>query len=133
MPVAVAGVKDVGDAQVVPGADRSDLRHDLRQSAARHDAVLHVVVRRESPQSAECALAPFPQALPFCLILGEPDLTCPPGGTDGLHDGRRSRSLLAYALELHEQHRVGVAGIPDWRPPSDATRPSSNTTSSPST
>src|SRR5712692_5757518 len=100
MQVAVASGKEVGDTQVVPGADRSDLRHDLRQPAARHDAILHIVIRRESPQSAERALAPFPQALPFCLILGEPDLTCTPGGTDDLHDGRRPRSLLAHALEL---------------------------------
>ena len=60
MKIAVPGVKNVGDAQIELFADRGDAPHHLRQLAARHHAVLDVVIRRQGAHGAEGALAPFP-------------------------------------------------------------------------
>ena len=60
--VAVAGVKDVGDAQVVPLADVGDEPQDVRQLGARHDAVLRAVARAEPADRAEGLLAALPEA-----------------------------------------------------------------------
>ena len=60
MQIAIAGVKHVGDAKIKFFADRGDAPHHLRQLAARHDAVLDVIIRRQRAHGAESAFAAFP-------------------------------------------------------------------------
>ena len=60
MQIAIAGMKDIGDAKIKFFADRGDAPHHLRQLAARHDAVLDVIIRRQSAHGAESAFAAFP-------------------------------------------------------------------------
>jgi hypothetical protein len=59
--VAVAGVEDVGDAQIVLAADLLNETKDVRQFCARDDPILRAVTRRESSDGAECLLARFPE------------------------------------------------------------------------
>src|SRR5262249_1496527 len=59
--VAVAGVEDVADAEIVARAGRLDAGEDLGEARARHDAVLGTVVRRQAADGPERALAALPE------------------------------------------------------------------------
>src|SRR5205823_5234283 len=71
--VAVAGVEDIGDAQVVPGGDIGDLAEDLRQAGARGDAVLGRAGGGEPPDGANALLARHPEPGPLLGVRGEGD------------------------------------------------------------
>ena len=64
MQIAVAGVEDVAHTQAVLLGQRVDAAKDLGQLRARHDAVLHVVVRADAAHRRERGLAPAPHRLP---------------------------------------------------------------------
>ena len=66
MDVAVAGVKDVGDAQLVFLRHVGDALQNIRHLGARNHPVLRAVVGRQTADGAECAFA----ALPDRLALG---------------------------------------------------------------
>src|SRR3546814_10551746 len=61
MQVAVAGVKDVGDAQAVARAELAHALQHQRQARARDGAVHAVVVRRDAADRREGRLAPGPE------------------------------------------------------------------------
>ncbi len=96
-------------------ADRSDALHHLRQLAARHDAVLDIIVRRQSAHGAEGAFAAFPEPLALGFIGRE------------LHFARaialanfpckldRPLGMLRRSLDFDDQHRFGVARKTDRR------------------
>src|SRR5216110_56899 len=65
MEVAVAGVKNVGDAKIVLLTDFRDAPHYLRQLAARHHAVLNVVIWGQGAHGSKGALSPFQKKLAF--------------------------------------------------------------------
>src|SRR5690242_2913602 len=65
MNVTVAGVKDVGDAELIVGADALDFAEDVRQLGARNHAVLCAVTRRQPPDGSEGLLAALPHQKPF--------------------------------------------------------------------
>ena len=67
MQVAVAGVKHVADAQARSRFQLADATEHLGQLRARHDAVLHVVVRRHAAHRRERRLASLPDAIALRL------------------------------------------------------------------
>src|SRR5437016_3189000 len=69
MNIAVAGVKDIRDAQAVFPARRADEAHDLGQLRARHHAVLGEIIRTEPADSAERAFAAFPEQSAFVVVV----------------------------------------------------------------
>ena len=113
--VAIAGVKHVGDAQMVSGADGRNLPHDLRQPATRHHTVLHVVVGGQRPQRAERALAPFPQPEPLRVVLGHAHLARAMVHADLVHLAGTALGELAHSLQLHQQDGIGIARISHGR------------------
>ena len=72
MDVAVAGVEDVGDPEVVPLADRGDVPEDVRQLGAGDDAVLGAERRAQPADRAEGRLAALPDRDVLGLLPGPP-------------------------------------------------------------
>src|SRR3546814_3253830 len=72
MQVAVAGVKDVGDAQAVARAELAHALQHQRQARARDGAVHAVVVRRDAADRREGRLAPGPERQSLRLALADP-------------------------------------------------------------
>ena len=66
--IAVAGVENIADLQVVLAADFLDAAQGFRQARARDHAVLHVIHRREPPESAESILPAFPQQIALAVV-----------------------------------------------------------------
>src|SRR6516164_7803959 len=61
--VAVAGMKNVGDPDLVLFADALNLTKNMGQLRARHDSVLRAIAGREAADRAKCLLAAFPEEL----------------------------------------------------------------------
>src|SRR5262249_7224041 len=76
MDIAVAGVKDVDDLDIVLAANFHDPAEDMRQFSARHDAVLSAIARTYAADRAECLFAAFPQLLPVLRRGRLADLAC---------------------------------------------------------
>ena len=111
MQVAVAGVEDVRDRQLVVHADLTDGREDLRKPASGYDAVVQVIVGLDASQRADRALAAGPQqvalgrSLSFAhriaVVLGEHMADC-------VHQLERR---LCDAVDLDQKHGAGVGRI----------------------
>ena len=72
--VAVSGVEDVRDIQVIARSDLLDARQDLRQPGAWHGGVLDEQVGRDSSHRAEGLLATLPESGPVLRRGGQSDL-----------------------------------------------------------
>ncbi len=68
MQVAVAGMKNVADLQIVFPGDFRDAAEGFRQARARDHAVLHVVHRRDAPESAERFFPAFPEQSALAVV-----------------------------------------------------------------
>ena len=68
MKVAVAGMKNIADLQIVFAADFLDAPQSFRQARARNHAVLHVIHRRNAAQRAEGILPALPQQIAFLVV-----------------------------------------------------------------
>ena len=71
--VTVAGVKDVGDADVVLGAKAVDGGKGLAQFATRDHTILHNIIWAEPAYGRKRAFAPLPNAAAFGVIFGHAD------------------------------------------------------------
>ena len=69
--IAVAGVEDVDDADLVLRADFADAPEDVRQLSARNDAVLRAVAGAEAADRAEGLLAGLPKLQPLFRVGSE--------------------------------------------------------------
>ena len=98
MQVAVAGVKDVGDAQPAGLAEPLDFAQHGRKRGARDDAVLHEIVRRDAADGGKGGLASLPDGHALGLGLGNANL---PGAALG-HQRREA---------LHEQFDLARAAV----------------------
>jgi hypothetical protein len=58
--VAVAGMENVADANLMLGTDPLNLAENVRQLSSRDDAVLATITRGQPPDSAKSVLARFP-------------------------------------------------------------------------
>ena len=74
MHVAVAGMGDVDDADLVPAADFRDPAEDVRQLRPRHHAVLDQVAGAQAAHGADRRLAALPQQLALGRRGGLDDL-----------------------------------------------------------
>ena len=95
--VAVAGVEDVHDDQVVLGRDPLDALEHLDQAGARHHAVVQVVVRGDPRHRAEGALARLPEQRRLGGVARHPHPARPVRGADGLDD-RRVRAATSAGV-----------------------------------
>ena len=77
MQVAVAGMEHVADAQAAARLELADALEHLGQLRARHDAVLHVVVRRHAPHRRERALPPLPDPRAMFLVCATSTVVAP--------------------------------------------------------
>ena len=101
--VAIARMEDVGDPDPVLFAEPLDLRQSLAEARARHDAVLHDVVRAQPPHRRERALAALPDAHPVVRVAGdvfEVGLRLP---DDFQQQFALGGDLLLLALQLDDQ------------------------------
>src|SRR5262249_6027634 len=108
MDIAVAGVEDVGDAELVLAADALDLAENVRQLSARHDAVLREVARRQAADRSKGLLATFPQQQSVRLAAGPAYFAAfvlLGDGSDALRVGIQAR---LQAVDFHDQHRSDV-------------------------
>ena len=112
MQVAVAGVEHVADAQPDARLERPDAAEHLGQLRPRHDAVLHVVVRRDAAHRGErgLAAAPDPRAL---LVVCRRSRSCvaPARAADRLDHGEQRVDFGGRTVELDDEHRVGLREI----------------------
>ena len=110
MHVAVAGVKDVGDAQAVGGADLAGAPQRLGQAPGRHRAV-HADVVGDAAGRAERGLA----ALPDLRALHRRHRFADRAHAMRLGDrrdlGELGRHLRVAALDFDDQHRLDVERI----------------------
>ena len=113
MQVAVAGVKDVGHAQLVLAGQGVDLAQDLRQARARDHAVLHVVGGGDPSHRGERRLARLPDQLALGLGLGDAHVEGPRLPADLDHPLEAVDALLARTVELDHQRRAGVEPVAD--------------------
>ena len=105
-------MEHVADAQARPRFEIADPVQHLRQPGARHDAVLHVVVRRDAAHRRERRLAPLPDPRALLVGLARPRSSSRRGAG-------RSRSTIVEELahfggrtiELDDQHGVGGGKI----------------------
>ncbi len=58
--VAVAGMENVADANLMLGADPLNLAENVGQLSSRYDAILAAITRRQPADSAKSVLARFP-------------------------------------------------------------------------
>jgi hypothetical protein len=63
--VAVAGMEDIGDAELVAAGDFADAAEGFAEAAAWDDAILDDEVRAEAADGGEGAFAAFPDAESF--------------------------------------------------------------------
>src|SRR6267378_576563 len=111
MNVAIAGVKNVRNAQPVFFAGGADEAHNFGDLGARDDAVLSQEIRTEPPNGAEGALAAFPKI--HSLLLG---LCCSNfAGAICFANLDHAPSLFfearGQAVEFDDQYRSGV----EWK------------------
>ena len=105
--VSVTGVKDVPDPETRPRLELADAPQDFRQTRARHDPVLDVVVRRDAAHRGERRLPALPDARTLRLVARDLDGggVAPPANVfNGLEQRLHFRR---GAVELDDQHRVG--------------------------
>ena len=108
MNIAVAGVKDIRDAQAVFPARRADEAHDLGQLRARHHAVLGEIIRTEPADSAERAFAAFPEQSTFVVVFRQTHFA----GSIRFADFDDASGLFfesgCHPVQFHDQHRAGI-------------------------
>src|SRR5258708_30887147 len=108
MEVAVACVKDVGNAQARFLAEALDLAHDLREGGARNHAVLNDVVGRDAAHGSESGIAAFPDEGALRVGLSYADF---PGAVrtanpvDVVHQGLHFGD---GAVELHQKQAAAI-------------------------
>ena len=111
MQIAVAGVEDVADDQVVFLRDIADVSQHRGNLAARHHAILRVVRRADAPQRRESHLAALPQQRALFFVLGAPHLARLLLQADFPHRFRLLFHRLAQSFQLDQQHRARIQRI----------------------
>src|SRR5437773_11846201 len=113
MEVAIAGVKNVGDAKIVLLTDFRDAPHYLRQLAARHHAVLDVVIWGQGAHGSKGAISPFPKKLTFGFVVRHSGFTSAVALANSARYLDCLFSLLTYSFHLDFDHLHGIARKPN--------------------
>ena len=113
MEVAVSGVEHVAHREAVRPGDTGDRLEHVRQGGAGDYGILDHEVARQAPHGAEGLLATLPQPLPLLRVGRDGDRARAVRVQDA-RDGLRVRRHGAFlrAIELEQQHRRRVTGIP---------------------
>ena len=106
--IAVAGVKDVRDPQIVPLADFDDVPENMGQLGARHHPILSAIGGRETSDRPEGRFAALPDGDVFGLLAGPPGDRFADGSAVRLHDLTDRPGLAIEAgvkpVDLDDQH-----------------------------
>jgi hypothetical protein len=112
MDVAVAGMKDVADPELVALGGRRDAAEDLRHARPRDDAVLGAVVRCEAADRPEGALPALPEQGALGVVPSDADLL----GAVPATDARDALHLVVEArrrsVELDQEDGAGLGRKP---------------------
>jgi hypothetical protein len=108
MQVAVPGVEDVADLQLALLGHALDVAQHLGNVAARDDAILGVVGRRQASEGSERRLATLPQQLALRIVGGAPDLARTVTLANRAHGIGLVGHGLAQSFQLNQQHRAGI-------------------------
>src|SRR4030095_8930821 len=84
MQVTVAGMENVGNAQLILRSYLISSIQYLRQTRARHNRILNHRVRRNATDGAKGSLASGPQFFSFVLVAREATVASAMLQTDGL-------------------------------------------------
>lgn len=113
--VAIAGMKDVGDADAVGFGDVVDGLQHFGEFRARDNAVVGDHGGGEASHRADAFLAGGPELRPGGFILGDFDVKGVVGFADladgGHFGGDRGRGGLAVRVALHQEKSAGSGGI----------------------
>lgn len=111
MNVAIAGVKNIDNANIVSLANFDDFLEDVRQLSARDDAVLGAIARAEAADGAEGLLPTFPELEAFFFVASEAHFASAAAGAN-IDD---LVALLIEAgfetIDFDEQDRLGI----EWK------------------
>ncbi len=106
--VAIPGVEDIGDAQVILFAQRFNFGERVPQPAARHHPILDNVVRAQPPDRGKGTLAPLPDPGPVRVIFGNPHFVRI-RRLDHLEQmGKLGLDLDGFALQLDNQQGSSI-------------------------
>ena len=108
MQVPVAGMKDIGDAQLILAAALTDEAHHLRQFGARHHTVLRDKIWTEPPNRAEGPLPALPQVGTLLFGAGESHFARLVLAADFHHAVGLAFQTGRGSVQLHDEHRAGV-------------------------
>src|SRR4051794_33139687 len=106
MQVAVAGIKNIGDAKIVFCGKIADSRQRLRQFAARNGAVHAEVVGRNPPNGGKSCLAPGPEQIAFGFGAGNLDGSRAAAFRDRLNAPDQFVYFDAWTIEFNNQQRL---------------------------
>ena len=112
--VAVARMEHVGDAQAVARADRADAFQDQRQLPGR-DGAVHADVVRDPAGGAEGRFAALPDRRALGLALRDLQARRVEGLRDRDDAGEHVLAFLVGALDLDDEHRLGIARVAGLR------------------
>ena len=112
MQVAVAGVEHVADAQAGFDLERADSCEHLGQLRPRNDAVLHVIVGRHAAHRGERGLPALPDARPLVAVLRNLNFRAARSAADRFDHGKQAVHFGLRAVELHDEHGLGLGGKP---------------------
>src|SRR5215471_4355271 len=113
MQVAVASVKNIGDAQSVFFAKALDFAHHLRQGGAGNHAVLDDVVGRDAAYGGECGFAAFPHKRALGVGLRDANLPGPIRTANVVDMIEKSLDFSDWAIEFNEEQAaaIGIVGV----------------------
>ena len=92
----------------MPLADGANEPHDLRQFAARHDAVLRDVIRAQAANRPEGALAAFPQRGALGIVPGQAHFAGLVLTADFIHLPGLLLDAVGQAVQFNDQHRSRI-------------------------
>ncbi len=111
MQIAVAGVKNVGDAKTVFFGEIADSRQRLRQRPARNSPVHAEIIGRNPPHRRKRRLAPRPEQIALRLGLGNLTRGRAAALRDRLDAADQFIDLDAGTIELDDQQRLDIERI----------------------
>src|SRR4029077_3093293 len=111
MKIAVASMKDVGDAQSGLAGKCLDLAEDFGDLRTRDDADLHDIVRTDATDGSECTPATLPEQRSLLFVFRPANLQRTRGAS---HLDRCSGCVLDFsqrAVDIHEQNGSHIGPI----------------------
>src|SRR5882757_4079407 len=111
MQIAVAGMKHVGDAEIVLSREVADSRQGLRQFAARDSAVHAEIIRRDPPDGRKCRLAAGPEQIALNFRSGNLESGRAAALRDRLDAADQLIHFDAGTIEFDDQKRLDVERV----------------------